>query len=64
MTCGTFFAATQIIIALAYHERMKQVILPANRALVEMTLESFRLPWRVVSADGDLTTVIREDAHE
>lgn len=60
MTCGPLLMATEIILALQAHPRLPQVILLAEPALVEMTLRSFALPWRIVRAGDGFTVVTRE----
>lgn len=51
--------ATEVILALISHERLPQVILPAERELVDMTIRNFNLPWRIVRSQDGFTVVIK-----
>lgn len=54
--CGLIMA-TEIILALLTHEKLPQVILDAEPPLVQMTIDSFNLPWRIVRAESGFTVV-------
>ena len=60
MICAEFIMATQIILTLLEHEKLPQVVLPANAELVTMTIKSFNLPWRVVRDGVTFTVVVHE----
>lgn len=60
MICAEYLAATEIILALMRHDRLPQVVLQAQSPLVEMTINSFALPWRIVRDGGAFTVVRRE----
>lgn len=61
MDCVQLIMATQIILRLEELNRLPQVILWADKPLVEMTIRSFDLPWEVVREDGEFTTVRKRE---
>lgn len=52
--------ATEIIIALMKNEELPQVILLADEELVEMSIKTFKLPWKISTSRGDFTIVYKK----
>lgn len=59
--CAELLTATEIILATLRHDGLRQVLLPADRALVEMTLDSFDLPWVIAGEGPGYVTVVKKE---
>ena len=57
MLCVELLFATEIIAALQKHRLLPQVMLVAERPLVEMTIKNFHLQWEVVRSEYGITVV-------
>lgn len=60
MECTQLLHATEMILKLAQHDDLAQVVLYIAPETAAMTIDSFHLPWKIVRKGDTFTVVVKK----